>query len=57
MKLPRGVFRDPVRHPGPHMQFLSVPLHNPRKTGTLPGIIVELALMQSMTTWSLAELL
>ena len=46
-----------LQHPGPPAHFITVPLHNPLKTGTLHGILAEVAFMRSMTTESLAELL
>jgi hypothetical protein len=36
---------------------ITVPLHNPLKTGTLHGILAEVALMRSTTIESLSELL
>lgn len=36
---------------------ITVPLHNPLKTGTLHAILAEVALMRSTTVESLAELL
>ena len=44
-------------HPGPPAHTITVPLHNPLKTGTLHGILAEVALMRSVTIESLAELL
>lgn len=46
-----------LRHPGPPAHTITVPQHNPLKTGTLHGILTEVALMQSVTVESLAELL
>jgi predicted RNA binding protein YcfA (HicA-like mRNA interferase family) len=43
-------------HPGPPAHTITVPLHNPLKTGTLHGILAEVALMRSTTVDSLAEL-
>ena len=49
MKLPR--------HPGPPAHAITVPLHNPLKTGTLHGILAEVALVRSTTVQALSELL
>lgn len=46
-----------LRHQGPPAHTITVPLHNPLKTGTLHGILTEVALMRSTTVESLAELL
>lgn len=46
-----------LQHPGPPVHSVSVPLHNPVKTGTLHGILAEVALMRSITVESLAQLL
>ena len=46
-----------LRHEGPPAHAITVPLHNPLKTGTLHGILSEVAQMRSMTVESLAELL
>jgi predicted RNA binding protein YcfA (HicA-like mRNA interferase family) len=46
-----------LRHPGPPVHSVTVPLHNPLKTGTLHGILAEVALMRSITVESLAQLL
>lgn len=46
-----------LRHPGPPPHLITVPLHNPLKTGTLHGILAEVAHMQSRSTESLIELL
>ena len=32
-----------LRHPGPPVHAVTVPLHNPLKTGTLHGILAEVA--------------
>ena len=47
----------PLRHPGPAAYTITVPLHNPLKTGTLHGILTEVALMRSVALESLCELL
>lgn len=44
-----------LRCPGPPAHTITVPLHNPMKTGLLHAILVEVALMQSVTVESLAE--
>ena len=36
--------------PAPPAHFITVSLHNPLKTGTLHGILAEVALMRSITT-------
>jgi predicted RNA binding protein YcfA (HicA-like mRNA interferase family) len=46
-----------LRHKGPPAHTLTVPRHNPLKTGTLHGILAEVAQMQSTTIESLASLL
>jgi hypothetical protein len=46
-----------MRHEGPPLHSITVPLHDPLKTGTLHGILSELAQMRSMTVDALAELL
>ena len=46
-----------MRHEGPPVHSITVPLHNPLKTGTLHGILSEVAQMRSMTVEVLAELL
>ena len=46
-----------MRHDGPPVHSITVPLHNPLKTGTLHGILSEVAQMRSMTVDALAELL
>ena len=42
---------------GPPVHMITVPLHNPLKTGTLHGILAEVAQMRSVTIESLADLL
>jgi predicted RNA binding protein YcfA (HicA-like mRNA interferase family) len=46
-----------LRHDGPPVHLVTVPLHNPLKIGTLHGILAEVALIRSTTVDSLAELL
>lgn len=46
-----------LRHPGPPAHTITVPLHNPLKTGTLHGILAEVAQMRSITVESLVALL
>jgi predicted RNA binding protein YcfA (HicA-like mRNA interferase family) len=46
-----------LRHEGPPVHTVTVPLHHPLKTGTLHGILAEVALMRSTTVDALAELL
>ena len=46
-----------MRHKGPPVHSITVPLHDPLKTGTLHGILSEVAQMRSMTVDALAELL
>lgn len=43
--------------PEPPAHAITVPLHNSLKTGTLHGILAEVALMRSVTTDSLFELI
>lgn len=38
-----------LRHEGPPVHSISVPLHDPLKTGTLHGILAEVAQMRSIT--------
>jgi predicted RNA binding protein YcfA (HicA-like mRNA interferase family) len=44
-----------LRHEGPPVHTITVPLHNPLKTGTLHGILSEVAEMRSVTIESLTE--
>lgn len=44
-----------LRHPGPPAHMITVPLHNPLKTGTLHGILSEVAQMRSVSIESLSE--
>jgi predicted RNA binding protein YcfA (HicA-like mRNA interferase family) len=46
-----------LRHEGPPAHMVTVPLHNPLKTGTLHGILSEVAQARSMSIESLAGLL
>jgi predicted RNA binding protein YcfA (HicA-like mRNA interferase family) len=46
-----------LRHPGPPVHLITIPLHNPLKTGTLHGILSEVAQLRSVTIESLSELL
>jgi predicted RNA binding protein YcfA (HicA-like mRNA interferase family) len=46
-----------LRQPGPPAHTVTVPMHNPLKTGTLHSILSEVARMRSTTVESLAELL
>jgi len=46
-----------MRHDGPPLHRITVPLHNPIKTGTLHGILSEVARMRSITVDSIVELL
>ena len=46
-----------LRHAGPPTHSITIPQHNPLKTGTLRGILAEVARMRSMTVEALAELL
>ena len=73
MKLPRGVSADRVRlgyrmirqkgrhvrlrHEGPLAHSITIPRHDPLKTGTLHGILSEVAHMRSIAIESLVELL
>ena len=44
-----------LRNDGPPVHFITVPLHDPPKTGTLHGIVAEVALMRSITVESILE--
>ena len=46
-----------LRHEGPPVHTITVPLHNPLKTGTLHGILSEIAQMRSITIESITDLL
>ena len=44
-----------MRHQGPPAHTITVPVHNALKTGTLHGILTEVALMRSTTVDSLVQ--
>lgn len=44
-----------LRHEGPPVHTITVPLHNPLKSGTLHGILSEIAQMRSIAIESLME--
>jgi predicted RNA binding protein YcfA (HicA-like mRNA interferase family) len=44
-----------LRHEGPPVHMITVPLHNQLKTGSLHGILSEVAQMRSVTIESLTE--
>jgi len=44
-----------LRHEGPPVHTITVPLHHPLKTGTLHAILSEVAQMRSVTIESLTE--
>jgi predicted RNA binding protein YcfA (HicA-like mRNA interferase family) len=46
-----------LRHQGPPVHAITVPLHNPLKTGTLHGILSEIAQMRSIGIESIIDLL
>lgn len=46
-----------LRHEGPPVHTITVPLHNPLKAGTLHGILSEIAQMRSITIESITDLL
>jgi predicted RNA binding protein YcfA (HicA-like mRNA interferase family) len=46
-----------LRHPGPPAHSITVPLHDPLKTGTLHGIVAEVAQMRSSTVEAIYDLL
>jgi predicted RNA binding protein YcfA (HicA-like mRNA interferase family) len=46
-----------LRHEGSPRHTITVPLHNPLKTGTLHGILSEIAVMRSITMESITDLL
>jgi predicted RNA binding protein YcfA (HicA-like mRNA interferase family) len=46
-----------LRHEGPPAHAITVPRHDQLKTGTLPGILSEIAQMRSLPIEDLAELL
>ncbi|HEY1221602.1 MAG: type II toxin-antitoxin system HicA family toxin [Bryobacteraceae bacterium] len=46
-----------LRHEGPPAHTITLPLHIPLKTGTLHGILSEIARVRSITIESIADLL
>ena len=46
-----------LRHDGPPAHLITIPLHDPLKTGTLQGILTAVAQMRSVAIESFAELL
>jgi predicted RNA binding protein YcfA (HicA-like mRNA interferase family) len=46
-----------LRHSGPPVHSITIPLHRSLKTGTLHGLLSEVAQMRSITIESVAELL
>jgi predicted RNA binding protein YcfA (HicA-like mRNA interferase family) len=46
-----------LRHEGPPVHSITIPRHNPLKTGTLHALVSEVAQMRSITIESLTELL
>ena len=46
-----------LRHPGPPVHLITVPKHDPLKTGTLHGILSEVASMRATTIEAISELL
>ncbi len=46
-----------LRHDGPPAHSITVPLHNPLKTGTLHGILAEVCQMRSIEMKSVIALL
>jgi predicted RNA binding protein YcfA (HicA-like mRNA interferase family) len=46
-----------LRHQGPPVHTITVPLHNPLKTDTRHGILAEVALMRCTDVDALVELL
>lgn len=46
-----------LRHPGPPPHLITIPMHNPLKTGTLHGILAEVARIRSTSVDSIAGLL
>ncbi len=45
-----------LRHEGPPAHSITVPLHDPLKTGTLHGILTEVSLMRSVSIETVAAL-
>lgn len=46
-----------LRHEGPPVHSITIPMHNPLKTGTLHGILSEIARMKSISIERLTEML
>jgi predicted RNA binding protein YcfA (HicA-like mRNA interferase family) len=46
-----------LRHDGPPARLVTIPHHNPLKTGTLHGILAEVAQTRAIAVESLAEML
>jgi predicted RNA binding protein YcfA (HicA-like mRNA interferase family) len=46
-----------LRHAGPPVHTTTVPLHNPLKTGTLHGILAEVAAARCISIESIAQML
>lgn len=46
-----------LQHKGPPVHTITVPLHNPLKTGTLHGILSEIAQARSIGIESIIDLL
>ena len=44
-------------HEGPPVHYITVPFHDPLKTGTLHGILAEVAQAQSISIQSIADML
>ncbi len=44
-----------MRHQGPPVHMITIPLHNPLKTGTLHGILAEVAQMRFIAIESILE--
>ena len=46
-----------LRHEGPPLHSITVPMHDPLKMGTLHGILTEVAHMRATTVEAIAALL
>jgi predicted RNA binding protein YcfA (HicA-like mRNA interferase family) len=46
-----------LRHEGPPVHAITVPMHNPIKTGTVHGIVSEVAQMRSIDNETVVEML
>lgn len=46
-----------LRHVGPPAHSITIPLHNPLKTGTLHGILTEVAQVRSIAIETVVALL